>query len=40
VRAVAAAVQNGEWRVLEGQSHNIAPDVLAAVLSERLVPRS
>jgi pimeloyl-ACP methyl ester carboxylesterase len=35
VRAVAAAVQNGEWRVLEGQSHNIAPEVLASVLRER-----
>jgi len=35
VRAVAEAVQNGEWRVLEGQAHNVAPDVLAAVLRER-----
>ena len=35
VRAVAEAVADGEWRVLEGQSHNIAPDVLASVLRER-----
>ena len=35
VRAVAEAVADGEWRVLEGQAHNIAPDVLAAVLRER-----
>ena len=35
VRAVAEAVRDGEWRVLEGQAHNIAPDVLAAVLRER-----
>jgi pimeloyl-ACP methyl ester carboxylesterase len=38
VRAVAEAVQDGEWRVLEGQSHNVAPDVLAAVLRERFLP--
>lgn len=37
VRAVAAAVQNGEWRVLEGQSHNVAPDVLAPLLRERFL---
>ena len=37
VRAVAAAVQNGEWRVLEGQSHNIAPEVLADVLRDRFL---
>lgn len=37
VRAVAAAVQNGEWRVLEGQSHNVAPDVLASVFRERFL---
>jgi pimeloyl-ACP methyl ester carboxylesterase len=40
VRAVAAAVQNGEWRVLDGQSHNVAPDVLATVLSERFLSHS
>jgi pimeloyl-ACP methyl ester carboxylesterase len=40
VRAVAAAVDNGEWRVLDGQSHNIAPDVLAAVLRERCLPQA
>jgi pimeloyl-ACP methyl ester carboxylesterase len=38
VRAVAAAVHDGEWRVLEGQSHNVAPDVLASVLRERFDP--
>jgi pimeloyl-ACP methyl ester carboxylesterase len=37
VRAVAAAVQNGEWRVLAGQSHNVAPEVLAAVMRERFL---
>jgi pimeloyl-ACP methyl ester carboxylesterase len=37
VRAVAAAVQNGEWRVLEGQSHNVAPDLLAPLLRERFL---
>ena len=36
-RAVAEAVPDGEWRVLEGQSHNVAPDVLAGVLRERFV---
>lgn len=40
VRAVAAAVQNGEWRVLEGQSHNVAPEVLAAVLRERFLSQA
>jgi pimeloyl-ACP methyl ester carboxylesterase len=35
VRAVAEAVPDGEWRVLEGQSHNVAPDVLATLLRER-----
>ncbi len=37
VRAVAEAVGDGEWRVLEGQSHNVAPEVLAPVLRERFV---
>lgn len=37
VRAVAEAIPGGEWRVLEGQAHNVAPDVLASVLRERLV---
>jgi pimeloyl-ACP methyl ester carboxylesterase len=37
VRAVAEAVPDGEWRVLEGQSHNVAPDVLASVLRERFL---
>lgn len=37
VRAVAAAVPDGEWRVLEGQSHNVAPDVLASVLRDRFL---
>jgi pimeloyl-ACP methyl ester carboxylesterase len=35
VRAVAEAVPDGEWRVLEDQSHNVAPDVLASLLKER-----
>jgi pimeloyl-ACP methyl ester carboxylesterase len=38
-RAVADAVPGGEWRVLEGQSHNVAPDVLAAILRERFRSR-
>jgi pimeloyl-ACP methyl ester carboxylesterase len=37
VRAVAEAVVDAEWRVLEGQSHNVAPDVLATVLRERFL---
>ena len=37
VRAVAEAVRDGEWRVLEGQSHNVAPEVLAPVLRERFL---
>jgi pimeloyl-ACP methyl ester carboxylesterase len=37
VRAVAEAVGDGEWRVLEGQAHNVAPDVLASVLRERFI---
>jgi pimeloyl-ACP methyl ester carboxylesterase len=37
VRAVAEAVPDGEWRVLEGQSHNVEPDVLASVLKERFL---
>jgi pimeloyl-ACP methyl ester carboxylesterase len=39
VRAVAEAVPVGEWRVLEGQSHNVAPEVLASVLRERFLQR-
>ncbi|MFL5861510.1 MAG: alpha/beta fold hydrolase [Solirubrobacteraceae bacterium] len=34
-RAVAAAIPDGDWRTLEGQSHAIVPDVLAALLRER-----
>ena len=37
VRAVAAAVPDGEWRVLEGQAHNVVPEVLAEVLRGRFV---
>jgi len=37
VGAVAEAVRDGEWRVLEDQAHNIAPDVLAALLRERFL---
>jgi pimeloyl-ACP methyl ester carboxylesterase len=35
VRAVAAAVPQGEYRTLEDQAHSVALDVLAAVLRER-----
>jgi hypothetical protein len=34
VRTIAGAVQHGDWRVLEGQSHNLAPDVLAPLLRD------
>ena len=37
VRAVAEAIRDGEWRVLEGQAHNVAPDVLAPLLRERFL---
>lgn len=37
VTTVAEAVPDGEWRVLPDQAHNIAPDVLAAVLRERFL---
>jgi pimeloyl-ACP methyl ester carboxylesterase len=37
VAAVAEAVPEGEWRVLDGQSHNIAPGVLTSVLRERFL---
>jgi hypothetical protein len=30
-------VSDGEWRVLQDQAHNIAPEVLAAVLRERFL---
>ncbi len=40
VRAVAAAVPDGQWRVLPDQAHNVAPDVLAAVLRERFLSRA
>jgi pimeloyl-ACP methyl ester carboxylesterase len=39
VRAVAAAVPDGEYRTLEDQAHAIAPDVLAALLRERFAAR-
>jgi pimeloyl-ACP methyl ester carboxylesterase len=39
VRTVAEAVADGEWRVLEGQAHNVAPDVLGAILRERFLGR-
>ncbi len=38
VRAVTGAVADGEWRELEGQTHTVAPEVLAAVLRERFSP--
>lgn len=37
VRTVAEAVPDGDWRVLEGQSHNVAPDVLASLFRERFL---
>jgi len=37
VSAIAEAVPDGEWRELEGQAHNLAPDVLAGVLRERFL---
>jgi pimeloyl-ACP methyl ester carboxylesterase len=39
VRAVAAAVPQGEYRTLEGQAHSVAPDVLASLLRERFGSR-
>ncbi|MGZ4246327.1 MAG: alpha/beta fold hydrolase [Solirubrobacteraceae bacterium] len=39
VRAVAAAVPDGEYRTLEGQAHRVAPDVLASLLRERFAAR-
>jgi pimeloyl-ACP methyl ester carboxylesterase len=35
VQAIAAAVPDGEWRLLDGQAHNVAPDVLASLMRER-----
>jgi pimeloyl-ACP methyl ester carboxylesterase len=37
VRAIAGAVKDGEWRELEGQTHTVAPEVLASVLRERFL---
>jgi pimeloyl-ACP methyl ester carboxylesterase len=37
VRAIAEAVPRGEWRELEGQSHNVEPEVLASVLRQRFL---
>ena len=34
-QSVANAVSDGEWRVLDGQAHNVAPDVLASLMRER-----
>jgi pimeloyl-ACP methyl ester carboxylesterase len=34
-QSVADAVSDGEWRVLDGQAHNVAPDVLASLMRER-----
>ena len=36
-RALATAIPNGEVRTLEGQTHNVAPEVLAPVLKEFLI---
>jgi pimeloyl-ACP methyl ester carboxylesterase len=35
VQAIAGAVPDGEWRLLDGQAHNVAPDVLASLMRER-----
>jgi pimeloyl-ACP methyl ester carboxylesterase len=35
VQAIAGAVPDGEWRLLDGQAHNLAPDVLALLMRER-----
>jgi pimeloyl-ACP methyl ester carboxylesterase len=39
VRAVAAAVPDGEYRTLDGQAHSVAADVLASLLRERFGAR-
>ncbi|HEY7928344.1 MAG TPA: alpha/beta hydrolase [Candidatus Dormibacteraeota bacterium] len=35
VQAIAGAVPDGEWRLLDGQAHGVAPDLLASILRER-----
>jgi pimeloyl-ACP methyl ester carboxylesterase len=35
VQTIAGAVPDGEWRLLDGQAHNVAPDVLASLMRER-----
>jgi pimeloyl-ACP methyl ester carboxylesterase len=35
VRAIAGAIPGGDWRLLEGQAHNVVPVVLAELLRER-----
>jgi pimeloyl-ACP methyl ester carboxylesterase len=34
VRTIAGAVQHGDWRVVEGQSHNLPVDVLVPLLRD------
>ena len=33
-QALADALPNGQHRMLEGQQHNVAPDVLAAAMKQ------
>lgn len=37
VEAVAAAIPDGEWRLLAGQAHNLATDILAPLLIDRFL---
>jgi pimeloyl-ACP methyl ester carboxylesterase len=34
-QTIAGSVADGEWRALEGQAHNVAPEILAALMRER-----
>jgi pimeloyl-ACP methyl ester carboxylesterase len=34
-QTIAGAVPDGGWRLLDGQAHNVAPDVLASLIRER-----
>ena len=36
-QAIAGAVKDGEWRLLEGLGHNVPPEVLAPLLRERFL---
>ncbi len=35
VQEIAGAVPDGEWRLLDGQAHNVAPAALASLVRER-----